>query len=302
MHRKRALLIILFGFLIGLIAMGGARRYIDTRLAEKGEAQKPQEKREPVVIVKTDVERGKKLDGKNLELATWPADLFPPTAFRRIAEVENRVTLVDLVKGEPILVGKLAVQGASPGLSAFIASGMRAMTVKVNEIIGVGGFVAPGSRVDVLVTMDLAGQKKARTVTKLILQNIQVLAVDRAINGKGDKESKKVSFATLLVNPDQAERLALAATRGEILLALRNNLDGAPATTAGITPPELVLSKASFQPSTPPAAKPAPVKKRVLPIQSSQKYTIEIFRGTERFVKELVLDRNSSTPNWANVK
>lgn len=266
MDRKRALLIIFVGVLAGFAAMLAAGRHA----GKQGEAKKEEwPKLANVVVVKREVLAGDKLDGRNLKVMSWPAYSIPASAIRRIGDAEGRIVIAALVPEEPVLTTKLAPVGAVPGLSALIQSGMRAVTVKINAMVGVDGFIVSGSLVDVLVTMDLARAKDAtQTITKTILQNIRVLAVDRAVDEQRNKGTKgrQVSYATLLVNPHQSEQLALAAMRGEILLSLRNNLDQKPIVTEGVNPMELVR-KANEKASPPLSHSPKKV---------------ELIRGTSR--------------------
>ncbi|MFQ5692089.1 MAG: Flp pilus assembly protein CpaB [Nitrospinota bacterium] len=292
MNRKRALLIVLLGLIAGLSAMVGASRSL-SGMSDRAAAPPPE--LAPVVVAKTDVPQGERLRKENLEVVSWPASVALPSAARRIDEVENRVTSTRLIKGEPVLEDKLAPPGSASGLAAFVSSGMRAVTVRVNDVIGVGGFVAPASRVDVLTTIDVKRPKTpSTTVTKVILQDIQVLAVDKrmdsARSGAKAEKARKISVATLLVTPEQAERLTLAAARGQILLALRNTADKTPIQTPGITPRELIFGKApaAAAPSPPPPkARPKPKVAPAPPRPPKRVARVEVIRGGKRSYETL---------------
>ncbi|MFQ6117626.1 MAG: Flp pilus assembly protein CpaB, partial [Candidatus Bipolaricaulia bacterium] len=310
MTRKRVLVIVLLGLISGLIAAVGASRHLSK--IENGAGGKPPPKLETVVVAKTSVAQGERLRREDVEATSWPASVVPPSAFRRVEEVQDRVTSVRLIKGEPILAGKLAPAGSSPGLSALVSPGMRGVTVRVNDVSGVAGFLVPGSRVDVVTTIDVDREKgSTSTVSKVILQDVKVLAVGQRTEPNGNKP-KKASAVTLLVSPAQAERLALASTRGTIQLALRSTPDRSASYTRGVTPPQLIYgsppkttkrverrarpktlkrTERKARPKTPkraerkarpktPRRKPraAPVPKTSPP----KPEVIEVFRGTKR--------------------
>ncbi len=295
MNRKRALVILLLGLISGLVATVGAARYLSDM--EKATASVEPPKPESVVITKTDVAQGEKLRGEDLEVASWPASLVPPSTFKRLEDVESRVTSVRLLKGEPILAGKLAPVGSSAGLAAVIPPGMRGVTVGVNDVSGVAGFVLPGSRVDVITTIDIDPKKgPTDTVSKVILHDIQVLAVGQRMDADG-KKAKKVSVVTLLVSPAQAEHLTLASTRGTIQLALRSTPDKSVSSTRGVTPPQLIYG---FTPTPPKAVerkrrpKTPRRKAQIAPVATppAQKpMVIEIIRGTERSLEPVGYSR-----------
>ncbi len=249
-----------------------------------------------MVIAKTSVAQGEKLRREHLDVALWPASLVPPSALRAMEDAEDRVTTAKLIEGEPVLAGKLAPTGSSPGLSALVPSGMRGVTVRVNDVSGVAGFLLPGSRVDVVTTIDVDRERgSTSTVSKVILQDIKVLAVGQRMEANGNKPSK-VSAVTLLVTPSQAERLNLAATRGTLQLALRSTPDRSASRTPGVTPPQLVYGYAlkAAEKSAERKARPKPEreKPRVAsepePEPSPPKpEVIEVIRGTERTLEKM---------------
>jgi pilus assembly protein CpaB len=235
-----------------------------------------------VVVAAASLDVGAELRGEDLRLVEWPASAMPTGAFGTVKELVGRGVIVPITANEPILSNKLASTEAGAGLPPAIPEGFRALSVRVNEVIGVAGYVLPGTRVDVVATVSPSNQPNDMT-SKVILTNVQVLAAGTKI--ERDLENDKpvaVSVVTLLVDPVEAERLTLASTEGKIQLALRNPLDKSKPETPGVRPSALVgQALASRAPSTPtrvasarpaPAAAPAPAP---LP-------TVEIIRGDKR--------------------
>ena len=186
-----------------------------------------------------------------------------------------------MVANEMVLESKLAPVGAGAGLPTVIPAGMRAVSVKVDEVIGVAGFVLPGTRVDVLVTVE-APEEDSEPVTKLVLQNVQVLAAGESIQRDSEGKPQNVTVITLLVSPDDAEKLTLAATEGLIQLALRNVMDQDSVRTVGSDVGSLVSRRPPARPAAP-AAKPS-VRRPAPPAPATQ---VETYRGTVREVKSV---------------
>jgi pilus assembly protein CpaB len=207
-----------------------------------------------VVIAARDVPAGTMLTSDDVKAVTWPASVRLATSFPTVEDVVGRGTIDILRQNEPLTASKLAARGAGAGLQPTIPEGMRAISIHVNEIIGVAGFVTPGSRVDVLVTLDSEdGAAKKQTTTRMVVSNVQVLtAGTRYDQDESRKDGKPIpsSVVTLMVTPDDAERVALAQNEGKINLTLRNPLDIHPTSTSGAqiasllgkqtTPPDLV--------------------------------------------------------------
>lgn len=238
----------------------------------------------PVVVATTSLDVGAELRGEDLRIVEWPASAMPAGAFGTVKELVGRGVVVPITANEPILTNKLASTEAGAGLPPAIPEGFRALSVRVNEVIGVAGYVLPGTRVDVVATVSPSNSPNDMT-SKVILTNVQVLAAGTKI--ERDLENDKpvaVSVVTLLVDPIEAERLTLASTEGKIQLALRNPMDKSKPETPGVRPAALVgQALASKAPSSParvasarrpaaPAPAPAPAP---LP-------TVEIIRGDKR--------------------
>jgi pilus assembly protein CpaB len=233
-----------------------------------------------VVVATTSLDVGAELRADDLRLVEWPASAMPAGAFGNVKELVGRGVVLPITANEPILSTKLASTEAGAGLPPAIPEGFRALSVRVNEVIGVAGYVLPGTRVDVVATVSPSNQPNDMT-SKVILTNVQVLAAGTKI--ERDIENDKpvaVSVVTLLVDPVEAERLTLASTEGKIQLALRNPLDKTKPETPGVRPAGLVgQAVASRAPASPQrvvsarrAAAPAPAP---LP-------TVEIIRGDKR--------------------
>ena len=191
---------------------------------------------QPVVVAAADISLGTELKKEDLTVANFPAGQVPEGAFARVQDVVGRGVISPLVKNEVVIPAKLASKEAGSGLPPVIPEGMRAISVRVNEVIGVAGYVLPGTRVDVLATANPTNNQQDIT-TKLILSNVQVVTAGTRIEQDQEKgKPMQVTVVTLLVYPDQAERLALASTEGKIQLALRNPLDQSAPETPGVKP------------------------------------------------------------------
>src|SRR5882724_3616447 len=194
----------------------------------------------PVVVAATDLDVGAELTREEIRIIDWPANAVPAGAFSDPKDVIGRGIVLPIIQNEPILPMKLASVEAGSGLPPAIPPGLRAVSVKVNEVIGVAGYVLPGTRVDVVATVSPTQQSTDMT-SKVILTNVQVLAAGTKLERDGDKNKPiPVSVVTLLVDPEEAERLTLASTEGKIQLALRNPLDKTMPMTHGIRPAALL--------------------------------------------------------------
>lgn len=220
-----------------------------------------------------------------VKLVPWPARNPVPNSFTKIDAVVNRGAIVEVAENEPLTESKLAALGSGGGLPPTIPGGMRAISVKTNEVVGVAGFVIPGTRVDVLVTV-AKGNGKDEPISRAVVSNVQVLtAGSRFDQEKAKTEGKPIAatVVTLLVTPEDAERISLAANEGQITLTLRNPLDVAPTVTNGArmasllgapAPPvavKRVEGRKVVVQALPPAAAPAP-----------KIYTVEAIRGAKR--------------------
>lgn len=185
-----------------------------------------------IVVAARDLPAGSILRREDVETVDWPGAAVPEGFATQAGEVVGRGLITDVKRNEALLDSKLAQKEAGGGLSITIPEGMRAVSVEVDEVVGVAGFVLPGTRVDVLVTV-MPGTDRTRTTTRIILQNIRAIAADQRYQQDIEGEPQYVTVVTLLVTPVQAEELTLAATEGRIQLALRNTLDSEEVQTPG---------------------------------------------------------------------
>jgi pilus assembly protein CpaB len=208
------------------------------------------------VVANRDLPAGTIVRGEDVKTVNWPGSVVPQGFVTEVGEVVGRGLITEVRENEPVLGWKLADREAGGGLSITIPEGMRAVAVKVDEVVGVAGFVLPGTRVDVLATVQ-PGTDRAQTTTRIILQNVRALAADRRYQQEIDGEPRSVTVVTLLVTPEQAEALTLAATEGRIQLALRNTLDSGQTNTPGRQIASLVTAPRTPAPA-PRARVPAP--------------------------------------------
>ncbi len=188
----------------------------------------------PVVIVRSDVPVASSLTRAQLNLVDWPTEHVPVGSIHSIADATDRVTRRPLAQGEPLLEASVFSSGAAGGLGAVISDKYRAVSVKVDNVIGVAGFVVPGSRVDVMATIRRVDRDRALPYSKVILQDVRVLAVDQKLEEVKSGEPELVSVVTLEVIPTDAEHLIYAAHEGRLQLALRSPGDDLEVVTRSI--------------------------------------------------------------------
>src|SRR5512139_2604169 len=195
-----------------------------------------------VVVAARDIQLGSPLTPDMLTSVEWPSGSLPTGAINDPAELADRVVKTTLMRGEPVLESKLAPRGTKGGLSAVIAEGKRAITVKVNEVVGVAGFALPGNHVDIMVNTNDArgrGNDDQHMISKIVLERILVLAVAQEAS-RDDTKPKVVNAVTLEVTPEEAERIDLARSVGDLSLVLRNQVDTEAVQTSGIRKDELL--------------------------------------------------------------
>ncbi len=233
----------------------------------------------PVVVAADDIQVGAKVQAQDVLVVTIPPAAVPPGAFSTTSKVLGRGAVMPVSKGEFILPSKLAALNAGAGLPSLIPQGMRAVSVRVNDVVSVAGFVQPGTRVDVLATGTQGSGNERQTTT--VLENVAVIAVGKTLDRSSSTDAQTAPVITLLVSPDDAQKLALVSQEGRIQLSLRNPLDtkkggiGATRTSSlylgekpvATTEPKPKAHKVVAKGSTPPP--PAP-------------YTVEMIRGSKR--------------------
>jgi pilus assembly protein CpaB len=227
-----------------------------------------------VVVANRDLPAGSIVRREDVKTVGWPGSAVPRGFATQAGDVVGRGVITEVRENEPLLDWKLAQREAGGGLTITIPEGMRAVSVRVDEVVGVAGFVLPGTRVDVLVTV-MPGTDRRETTTRIILQNVRALAADQRYQQDIDGDPRYVTVVTLLVTPEQAEELTLAATEGRIQLALRNTLDSGETTTVGRRITSLVATPGGGAPS--PARTPTSTA-----APASPERVIESFEGGRR--------------------
>jgi pilus assembly protein CpaB len=269
----------LFAVLAIALAAGGALAYGTYNYLQNVPVKTVSIPMRPVVVAANDLQLGEEVHTDDLKVVQWPAESVPEGTFSNPADVAGRGLLAPVVKYEPLLAGKVAPRESGAGLPPVIPAGMRAVSVKVNEVIGVAGYVLPGTRVDVVATASPTDSRSDMT-SKVVLSNVQVLAAGTRLEQKEDKsEPMQVTVVTLLVNPEQAERLALASTEGKIQLALRNPLDQSSPATPGVRP-AMLLGVTRTAPAAP-AARPRSAQ-AAAPAPPPPAPVVEVIRGDKR--------------------
>lgn len=279
MQSKRALVMLTLSVLAGVAAVILAARWM---------GQQASGERSTVLVATADLDLGQAITAQMLQPIAWPAGAQPVGSFNDVKQLEGRVVRASIYKGEPVLEPKLAPEGTKAGLDSIIKPGHRAISVKVNEVVGVAGFLAPGSYVDLLVNIRDDGDK---AISRVVLERIMVLAVAQEARRPDETKPRVVNAVTLEVTPDQAEKIDLARNVGTLSLMLRNQVDTDETTTAGITRKELFDDAAPVVAPTPaPVAKAQPVR-RVAPrpapasaprAPAEPSSTVEVIRGTQK--------------------
>ncbi|MES2316960.1 MAG: Flp pilus assembly protein CpaB [Pseudomonadota bacterium] len=257
MKNKRALVMLVVAILFGVAAVALAWRWLQGQAAANSNR---------VVVATIDVHRGQRLSPEMLKLVDRPSKEVPKDAFSDASLLGERVLKVNLAKGEVLSESKLAPAGTMGGLSALISEGKRAITVRVNDVIGVAGFALPGNYVDIIVHTERdpaegapAARRETLHVSKIVLERILVLAVAQEVS-RDETKPKVVNAVTLEVTPEQAENLDLARGVGTLSLALRNQIDQTVPDTVGATKQTLLDDPVKLAGAALKAA-PAPVHK-----------------------------------------
>jgi len=276
-RRKRTIIVVVIAVLVASAASLAVYRAIQNIPVRQVEVPNSY-----IVVAARPIPLGTPLTSDDVKLAAWPSRNPVAGSFTSVDKVVNRGVLVDINENEPITESRLAPIQAGAGISPTIPPGMRAISVRVNDVIGVAGFVIPGSRVDVVVSVRNANE----TMSRVVVTNLQVLTAGTRYDQEAEKQGKPIPTAvvTLLVTPSDAEKIALASDEGSITLALRNPLDQAPTVTTGIRTATLM-----GQPAPPPVAKTVQgrkvmVEKKVAPpvVEAPKPYTVEAIRAAKR--------------------
>lgn len=274
MKNVKALVLLLLAVVAGL----GAAVYAASWVSGQGTIASNK-----VVVAAVDIPLGSKINPEMLATTDWPSGSVPPGAFKEIKDLHERVVKSGVMRGEAILEGKLAPAGTQGGLSAVIAEGKRAMTVRVNDVVGVAGFALPGNYVDVMVNakQDKDGKgEEGRQISKTVLEHVLVLAVAQEA-GRDDTKPKVVNAVTLELTLEDSEKLDLARSVGTLSLVLRNQVDNEKVKTAGVTKQQLFGLKEELPVKVAAAGKRAAAKQvvhRTKPAAQPEKICVEVIQ------------------------
>ena len=280
-QRRLAIMLVLAltsGLMAGYLALSFLRRQAARPVVA---AEAPRGK---IVVAAKDLPIGTPVQASDVKLMDWPDRIIPAGYAASLDQVVGRGVITPVAANEPLLTTKLSTKEEGGGLPIIIPEGMRGVTVKVNEVIGVAGYIQPQNSVDVLVTITPPEEEGAlkTPITKTILQNVRVLAAGQTIQKDAEGKPQTVSHITLLVTPEDGERLTLAPAEGRIQLALRNTLDLQEVQTRGIrtaamlgaSQPAPVQRTVRVRPRATGTSRPAPAPERGM--------VVETIRGGER--------------------
>jgi pilus assembly protein CpaB len=272
MNRNRLLMIGVLALALGALVSYSVYRNLKSKTAVDTGAGTE------VVVAARDLQVGEKIQENDVKSVRIPTDAVPPNVFHLKTSAVGRGVILPIAKGEFILPTKVAGENAGSGLPALIPPGMRAVSVRVNEIVAVAGFVLPGTRVDVLLTGNPTGANEQQTTT--VLENVAVIATGQRLehNSAGDPQTAPV--ITLLVSPDDAQKLTLASSQGHIQLSLRNPLDTKQTDVAALRSSSLY--KGELPPPTPVSTRPRPKKPITVAPPLPTTYTVEVIRGNKK--------------------
>jgi pilus assembly protein CpaB len=265
MRNKRLIIALTGAVICGLIGVMLITRYLSNLQTFTNDLGS-------VVVAKQEIPLGEKISADQLALASVPNGSAPEGVFRKMDEVVGRVAITPIGVREPITNMKLAPSGTGGGLSAVIPEGYRAMTVKVDDVVGVSGFIMPGSFVDVVaIITPVQAAATSGPISKIVLQNIKVLASGAKIDSpENQRQPSEVKAVTLQVTPEQAEKLVLAANEGKLQLVMRNYSDQEDTQTKGADKSTLLSGDTYVPQPAPPVEKPDPSKllaRRIPPVK-----------------------------------
>ena len=291
MRNKRFFIVLAGALIFGLLAAVSVTRYLSSAQAYTKDLHR-------VAVAKVAIPLGTKIIPEQVMLVQFPRESTPDGAFESIDKLTGRVAITNIAAREPITEARLAPEGTAGGLSAVIPEGYRAMTVKVDDVVGISGFIMPGTLVDVVVVIvpsDRTGMQDP--ISKIVLQNIKVLANGQNIDKPDDqREANSVKAVTLLVTPEQAEKLALASSEGKLQLVMRNSIDQGDEQTTGINKRMLLggdratpapepgsLKSEQVKPNPRPVARPVREPKPVAaPVPAPPRASVEMIEGAKK--------------------
>jgi pilus assembly protein CpaB len=263
-------------FIIALIISGIFTFWLSQKFSKNKPAATPKSQ---YVAAAMNLEAGQAIRAEQLKLVDWPASMPIAGGFTAPAPLVGRVVLFPLAAGQPIIDRQLSAPGAGVGLTVKIPDGMRAISLRSDEVVGVAGFLLPGTHVDVLVTLHTNASNSTSstpdTVTSTVLQDVEVLAAGQKTDPDPEGKATTATVVTLLVKPEDAERVVMASSQGTVHFVLRNGVD-----KQSYDGPPILLSQLSSGPAAPPAAKPVSVKKLIVILPKP--YTVETMLGSKQ--------------------
>ena len=299
--RLTSILVLAAAIILGIVAVTGVRAMLQNSQRSAGADTETAIVTSTVVVARTPLEFGTELQPELLKEIPWASQERPEGSFAKISDIvsgERRVALRSIAPGELVLQDRISGFGGRATLSQIIEPGMRAITLRVNDVSGTGGFVLPGDRVDVLATLQPTNER-IDTITNIILEDVRVLAIDQVADDS-QEGAIVAKAATLEVAPDDAQRIALASSIGQLSLALRNittaaledegEIDTFTARTIGfrdLGPQSVEAPKAAARPR-------ATVRRAPSPVKSSPYTTMKVIRGVESSNVEVLKDETKN--------
>ena len=265
-------------FVVAALLAGGITYFFYKRMNSNANRKAIQ-----IVVAKTDLSVGVTLSADNVDLLDWFSDALPSGAFTKVADVNGHPLLYPMSAREPILARDLGVVGAGIGLAGKIPEGMRAVAIRSNEIIGVAGFLYPGSKVDLLMTFTPPGAANNIPITQTVLQNVEVLTAGQTIEPDPQGKPQQVNVVTLLLSPVDSQKLQLASAQGNIQFVLRSGADQKSAELRPTRLDELVVGQ---KPAPPVVAAPGVKHAPRPPTPQTPTYLLEVIQGTQRSVQK----------------
>ena len=272
MRQRRVLLVLALAIVVAGVAGFSTLRYLST--TSVAAVTPPSERRARVVVAAADLPLGTLLTEEDVRVVEWPANVVPEGYVTQPTDAIGRGLITAVNTNEPILEAKLGERGTGAGLPIVIPEGMRAMSIAVDQVVGVAGFVVPGTRVDVLLTIKPPYQEEK--ITKIVLQNLTVLTAGQIFQRDEEGKPIPVNVVTLMLNPEQAEHLSLATSEGRVQLALRGMLDIEDATTDGMRVSGLLTGVS-------PRTVARPVRRTT--VRPAESAVVEVYRGGTKSIE-----------------
>jgi pilus assembly protein CpaB len=268
MRNKRFFIVLAGALLFGLLAAVSVSRYLSS-------AQAYSKNLNSIAVAKVAIPVGTKIIADQIMVVQFPKESTPDGAFASSEKLVGRVAVTNIGAREPVTEARLAPEGTAGGLSAAIPEGYRAMTVKVDDVVGISGFIMPDTLVDVVVVIDPQEKSDVQgPISKIVLQNIKVLANGQNIDKPEDERTaNSVKAVTLLVTPEQAEKLALASSEGKLQLVMRNSIDQGDEQTTGINKRTLLGGERAMPAPEPGSLKSEQPKSESKPVRRVRAHT-----------------------------